>query len=662
MTILTNPDNYNIAFTIASLVVIVVALVVHISEDSQYNRQKNIFGAILLDALVLNCMGLLHNVWKYSDFAKGFISYQMNNNIVIVEKICAYALAYFSMLYVMSVFRVEAKGAIAHVILAAPVVYTIGVFLSGFVTDFFFFFDLEGELVHRQPQGYTVNISVLLYFLFATYLYLKYCRSLSTEKFIALLIYYGLMLAAIPIRILTKSNSVFEFSVSLAILLCVYTFQNPSEFSDRISGAGTRNALIFAVSNNLLQKKTFTVFGINVERLDVILGGDSIEAASELLTQITSYLKQLCPDGSVYYPDETAFMMIFPDVLPDDPIIEKTADLIKKRFREPFMFGHNKVKLFESPFVIGLPDEVDSVDKFNEVRGIIRKTLLRHNRDLLRVSDLNLKHVSHDKKIDGILKHALEDKLFEVYYQPIYDPARDVYSSCEALLRLRDPQLGTISPGVFMPIAEKNGRVLDIDRFVLGEVCDMLANTQAVDLGIQYAEVNLSVVDCIQTNMPEIILDTMDKYGIRPDQLNFEITETYSKGINNVMYENIGKLCSKGISFSMDDFGTGYSNISRIADLPMNIFKLDKSIVQSAFESGDAYMIIMNLIKIIKSIGKEIVAEGVETEEQADQIIRLGCDHIQGFYYARPMPKAQFIEFLKTHNSKENVANITSSL
>ena len=107
---------------------------------------------------------------------------------------------------------------------------------------------------------------------------------------------------------------------------------------------------------------------------------------------------------------------------------------------------------------------------------------------------------------------------------------------------------------------------------------------------------------------------------------------------------------SSGITFSMDDFGTGYSNFSRLADMPVKIFKLDKSTVQAAFESENSYMIMYNMIKIIKSLGKEIVAEGVETGEQAKQIIRLGCDHIQGFFYARPMPRDQFLEFLQNNN------------
>ena len=285
----------------------------------------------------------------------------------------------------------------------------------------------------------------------------------------------------------------------------------------------------------------------------------------------------------------------------------------------------------------------------------MKKMLIRQNREVLRVSDLNLKYAEHDKKIDGIVRRAVENGLLEVYYQPIYSPLTGKFDTCEALVRLRDHQFGFISPAIFIPIAERNGTVLGIDRFVLSSVCEMLAATNVLDLGIKYVEVNLSVVDCIQTNLADSVLSTLKKYRIGTDKINFEITETWEKEITSAVDDNVKKLTKAGIAFSMDDFGSGYSNVSRIATVPVNLFKLDKSIVQAAFESEVSYMVMLNMIKLIKSLGKEMmdaitVAEGVETGEQAKQLIRLGCDHIQGFFYARPMPEAQFIEFLQEHN------------
>ena len=649
MDIITNPQNYNICFSIASLLLLDIIFIVNATESGFVGRQKSIFTMLIIDAMVLNTAGLLHNLWISDQLFRSFVSEDMNNFFIIIEKMCSYFMGYLSMIYVIAIFRLELDATWKKVALALPVIYSLAFYPIGLVTGKLFYFE-GGDLHYYYPIGASVNISLILYFIFAGYLYAKYGRSLSTEKIIALIAYYLIMLGGVPVRIITKSSSIFEFSVSLALLLCVYTFQNPSEFTDNISGASTKNALNFVVSNSLLQKKFFSIFGIAIERLDVIIGGESIEAASELLSQITTYLRQFGPEGNVYYMDDSNFMILFPEVDPEDSVIADAAQKIKKRFKDPWMMNGKEVKLFESPYVIGFPDEVDTLEKFSEVRGVIAKVLQRHKRELLRVSDLNLKHVEYDKKIDSIVRHALDDKLLEVYYQPIYSPQKGCYNSCEALLRLKDPQLGFISPAVFMPVAERNGMVIAIDRFVLDEVCRMLSETDAAEKGLEYVEVNLSVVDCIQANLADRIWSTMEKYGIGSRQINFEITETYQDGISSVMDENIDKMIEKGLSFSMDDFGTGYSNLSRISSLPVELFKLDKSIVQSAFESETSYMVMLNMVKIIKSLKKEIVAEGVETEEQAKQIIRLGIDHIQGFFYARPMPRKQFLDFIGLNN------------
>ena len=650
MEILTNPQSHDIVFSIASLLLICVTFIIHTSEENYYSKQRNIFGGIICVAFMINVMGLIHYIYLSIDPVEKMLGFEVNRYIVIIEKIFTYILPYVSTKYVMSIFQIEPAKYYRKVLLIAPMLFSILFFMTGVFTDYFFYFSNEGELEYNYYQGASVNISVILYFIFVLYLLIRYSKTLSTEKAIAIWIYYFLMLAGVPIRIVSKSSSIFEFSVSIVLLICVYTFQNPSEFVDRISGAGTRNALSFAISTNLIQKKEFTLLGIHIDRYSSLLGEPGMEAGSDLLVQISQYLQQFCQAGNLFFLETGDYIMLFPGVAPDEMVIQRTEEQIRKRFKESWNVNGENIKLFETPFALGFPDEIDSLERYGEVKGVLDKALLKQSRDIIRISDLNMKIVEHDKKIDNIVKHALEDGLLEVFYQPIYEPKTGRFTSCEALLRLKDPQLGFISPAIFMPIAERNGTILAIDRFVLSSVCEMLATTEARNLGLEYAEVNLSVVDCIQANLSDNVVATMKKYQVRPEELNFEITETYEQGITAVMNENIEKLSDLGITFSMDDFGTGYSNLARIATLPVKIFKLDKSIIQAAFDSELSYMVMIGLIKIIKSLKKEIVAEGVETGEQARQIIKLGCDHIQGFFYARPLPKDKFIEFLRDHN------------
>ncbi len=650
MTILEGTQSYDMWFSIASLVLVLVILLIHLSEDKHYSRQGHVFGALVFDVLLMDLMSLTHSMYANNGAFHAFLGPEGNRYVVFAEKVFIHFLPYIAIHYLLCIFLIELDSLVKRAVIIIPTLYSLALLVVGFFSDFVFYYTADGQIKYIYPQGMTIYIPTDLYFILATYLLLRYTKTLSTEKASAIWLYYLLMLFAVPIRIFFKSSSVFAFSISLALLLCVYTFQNPSEFVDRRSGAATKNALHFAISTNLIQKKDFTLLGIHIDRLSAILGEKPPEMAADLLGQITEYLKGLSPNGDVFYPDMEEFSMIFQGISADETIIKKTIEQIRRRFKDTWKVGDEEIKLFESPYAIVFPEEVDSLERYSEVKEVLDKAVIKQSRDVLRIADLNLKVVEHDKKIDGIVKHALEDGLLDVYYQPIYSPVTGKFSSCEALLRLKDPQLGFISPAIFMPIAERNGTILSIDRFVLSSVCEMLEETDVRKHGLEYTEVNLSVVDCIQANLVDSVMSTLSKYNVKPGEINFEITETYEQGITSVMDENIQKLMELGISFSMDDFGTGYSNLVRIATMPVELFKLDKSIIQSAFDSETSYMVMINLIKMIKALGKDIVAEGVETGEQARQLIKLGCDHIQGFFYARPMPKDQFVQFLRDHN------------
>lgn len=650
MEVIFRPQNYEICLNMAAIVLAVITLIIHSSEEDYYGKQRRIFGILIFMVIFVNVVGGIHNVWIYSDWAKALLGYGFNCFMAVLEKAGVYVIAVVSMCYLMAIFRIELDRVWKVSVIAIPALCSVISVFSSLFNRNVFYFDARGDMHLSNVFSGTVNISSALYLMFAAYLIYKYSKSISSEKAIVLTAFFLMMAAGIPLKLIFHSYAPFEFGTALAVLLCVYTFQNPSEFIERLSGTGTKNALNFTVYTNLIQKKVFTAFGISIDRLSEAIGSESLEASSNLLTQIATYLRRIYPDAALFYPDDGVFIMVLEDIRPDDELIEGLAEQIRRRFKDPWMLREDDVRFTESPFAVGFPDEVGSFEKFVEVKDEMKKMLLRQNREVLRVSDLNLKYAEHDKKIDNIVRKAVDNGLLEVYYQPIYSPLTGRFDTCEALVRLRDHQFGFISPAIFIPIAEKNGTVLGIDRFVLSSVCEMLAATEVLDLGIKYVEVNLSVVDCIQSNLADSVLDTLKKFRIGTDKINFEITETWEKEITSVVDDNVQKLTDAGVAFSMDDFGSGYSNVSRMATVPVKLFKLDKSIVQAAFDSEVSYMVMINMIKIIKSLGKEIVAEGVETGEQAKQLIRLGCDHIQGFFYARPMPEAQFIEFLKEHN------------
>ena len=219
------------------------------------------------------------------------------------------------------------------------------------------------------------------------------------------------------------------------------------------------------------------------------------------------------------------------------------------------------------------------------------------------------------------------------------------------MIRLNDSKYGFVSPGLFIPAAESRGLILPIGDFVLEDVYRFIAEHDLERLGIQYIEVNLSVVQCMQKDLPRKIKSLEVKYGVPPEKLNFEVTETTYDTVGGVIDGNLKKLSNMGYSFSLDDYGTGYSNMQRVSKLPLKMIKIDKSLVDD-MATPDGMSIMRNTIHMMKDIRKELVVEGVETEEAFHELKDMGCDFIQGFYFSKPLSEDEFIAYVTARNGQ----------
>ena len=276
--------------------------------------------------------------------------------------------------------------------------------------------------------------------------------------------------------------------------------------------------------------------------------------------------------------------------------------------------------------------------------------------------DINLQHVPaaeivHSQKfavevhIEEILERAIKDKNIVMYYQPIYDVHTGGFHSAEALARLIDPEYGMVSPAVFIPAAETQGFIIPIGDEVLDRVFRFIAENDMDALGLSHIDINLSVAQCMESSLPDKMYKLQEKYGVDAGRINLEITETTFENISDIMVENVNKLLKMGYNFALDDYGIGYSNIQRVNNIPLMLIKIDKSMLDEV-SSDNGRVILEHTVHMMQSIGKQIVAEGAETGDEVYLLKNMNCDYIQGFYYSRPLPAAEFVEFLKEQNKK----------
>lgn len=243
-------------------------------------------------------------------------------------------------------------------------------------------------------------------------------------------------------------------------------------------------------------------------------------------------------------------------------------------------------------------------------------------------------------------RRALENGEFCVYYQPVYGIKAKRFVSAEALVRWNHPTKGMISPGKFVPVFEKNGFIAELDLYVLEQVCKYMKRREDEGLPKFPISVNISRMSLYDTNLFETISGITDKYNIDPRYFRIEITESAYNDNPAQLLETIGKLREKCYPVLMDDFGSGYSSLNTLKDIPIDILKLDMKFMQGFEKNGKVGTIVTSVSRMAKWLNIPMLAEGVETKEQFDFLVSVGCAYIQGYYFSRPVPENEFTQLI----------------
>jgi EAL domain-containing protein (putative c-di-GMP-specific phosphodiesterase class I) len=249
--------------------------------------------------------------------------------------------------------------------------------------------------------------------------------------------------------------------------------------------------------------------------------------------------------------------------------------------------------------------------------------------------------VNSRAEMEDDLRQAIEGKQFQLYYQPQLERGRLI--AAEALIRWKHPRRGMLAPGCFIPLAEETGLILPMGNWVLESACNQLAawadRKETANLTLS---VNISAKQLRRTDFAESVLRTLSASGANPHRLMLELTESMLLHDVEEIIGTMKELKSHGLQFSLDDFGTGYSSLSYLKRLPLDQLKIDRAFVQDLLDDASGRAIAHAIISLGQFMGLSVIAEGVETEEQRELLVDLGCDSYQGFLFSRPLPIEEF--------------------
>lgn len=411
---------------------------------------------------------------------------------------------------------------------------------------------------------------------------------------------------------------------------------------DDVTGIYSRDFFFINTENALLANSDaeYDIFCCNVISLKMLQNRHSKAKVEKLLISITKALKDHFGSESIYGKlSESTFSVLTPHKS------EKTYENIAETLRIAVKDMPIPDAVLHFAAYPSVDNSLPAVTLCNRAMAAIEDVKYQFGRQFAQYNNEFKDKFVRRHAILGYMESALKENQFSIYYQPKYSLGKEKVGGAEALVRWTHPVLGFISPGEFIPLFESSGFITELDFYVADRVCSDLRGW--IDSGMPAVPVscNLSRADFSYPALAETIEKIADKYSIPHHLLHIEVTESAFTDNMQIFLDTVQRLHKAGFCIELDDFGAGYSSLTILSELDIDILKLDMYFARN-MEYAKQRLILKHIFSIAQSLNMKVVAEGVETKEQSDAFRDMGCTYIQGYYYSKPLSKAQYEEYL----------------
>ena len=450
-------------------------------------------------------------------------------------------------------------------------------------------------------------------------------------------------LLGMGIQAYDRSLLVVGFATSLGIMVVFFMLENPEGFVDTQYDCLNSVALSEYVNELIQNDEFFVLCAISLDNASHRQRNN--EKEEKRIGKYIEYFDKMNKTHVFRTPDNS--IVLVSDNTPD---MKYVTDEFLDEFSSPVSGSQDHCIIWiENSFTYA---------SYSEIRKIVR-----YFRGKRRVDEKQFIHVTREMveeyhsqdKIKKEIKSALKEDRVEVFLQPIYNTVEKCYTSAEALVRIRNTDGTLMPPGLFIPVAEVTGQINALGRRVLEKTCDFMANSEAISLGIEYIEVNLSVVQAEKLTLFDEVMNTVRYYKVSPKRINLEITESALIHSKDVIIDNMNQLKKVGFTFALDDFGKGESNLMYLVEMPFDILKLDMDMTKAFHVNKKAKSAVKTVRYMAKEMNLKIVAEGIENQNELDAFLKYNIEYIQGYHFSRPLPMPEFIDFVKKYNEEHDI-------
>ncbi len=506
---------------------------------------------------------------------------------------------------------------------------------------------LKGSVINSYGLGNVISCIVVLgTMVIIGYMLFKNRLIMHPQRLCGVLSWAGFAIAAVIIQFVLGRLLLLGISSALGVLIIFLVIENPVSNVDRDTGLFNLNGLFQYMREIQVQGKQVSVLCITYDNNRS--GTSTFEMEKEISGEVVDFISST-PNSFSFRSSANEFLLVFDKIEDGKAAIARTSE----RFSSGW--GNNRFRMLAVDWYFLESTEV--VERAMDILPIFQYA--RQNRNDFAsvegvvISNSIIERIYTDRNVESIIIEALNEDRVEVFYQPIFNTKRQKFTTAEALVRIRDRDGGVIPPGNFIEIAERKGLIIRLGERVFEKTCKFIREGKLDEIGIEYIEINLSVVQCVYEYLARDFIHIMDSYQVNPNKIVLEITESASIREKNILLENMQRLRNVGVRFALDDFGTGNSNLNYIVDMPVDIVKFDRTMTNAYFNNGRGKPVMDAAMGMIQELNLEIVSEGIEEKAQYRELSDLGIDYIQGYYFSKPKEQNEFVEFIRDKNGEE---------
>lgn len=381
------------------------------------------------------------------------------------------------------------------------------------------------------------------------------------------------------------------------------------------------------------------------------------KAGNEVLKYYSKYLHDIFEGYEIYHITADEFVIV--TTTKTDKEINDAIDSLITGLKAPIKFNSNEIILRPAIGIFESAMDIDSIVNYDVLMDKLREATIKAKdaagKNVCKY-DANLENAAQKKReMEEDLKKAIANGEFVMFYQPQYELSEERVCGFEALLRWNNPKYASISPEVYIKMAEKNGYIIDVGHFITRDVFKTAKEMEMYNIHIS---VNVSPAQIVQAGFVSEFLDEFEKNDLKPGSIALEVTETFLMENFQSVVEKLKILKNRGISVHLDDFGTGYSSMLYLKELPIDTIKVDKEFIKHIETDRFSKVLTSKIISLGKELGTTVIVEGVETKVQKDIVGKFGADVIQGYYIGKALSKDDAFLLLKTGKvSSENKSN-----